>query len=591
MTIEESFEIALSYWLTIKPDKEGAPDLSMGKFTIDGNDPLVLQLSQSVSDNSDLLPFLDFQKLLLSTPEKPVAPKLGDPVFDPPNISYNSPLEQKVAAVYRFKQAEQDYEKRYARYQEIFERPRALVSGYRSNPDGYLDYVRSTLSDDSQGDPNSFFFKPRAFHIAEDVRRKHTFIAAGTGSGKSELIKFLIRHYETVNKNTAVILIDPHGPLAKDVALYSEHLDNDRLVYIDVRLSPGHHAVFNAFEVKDKSEQSLEIQSEHLVAAFEQIVGGFSENMEALLIPCLTLLLHKDGSDLSDIIPLLDNKRNQDLIRYGQTQLPYEEHRKFFKYGFFSNNYDSSKDALNNRFQSLLSIPTIKRFTCGPSTFDLEDLIEQKKIIVFNLPRSKVSKKAIKVIGQFITAYVQGYTMRRQDIPNNPMTPVHFFVDECQYFISSTTEEILGESRKFELYLTLATQRTKQVGNDLLDTILGNVACFFVGKSKGQTLSKMSDQLDIDKTEIKNLAVGNFYVSQESKLPTKTKLPEVGQKFAMTKKQWETVKAEQLKRYYKPIENNFEREHQSPKQSSSKPRHKKPGIVFPGAPPKPNPKP
>jgi len=52
---------------------------------------------------------------------------------------------------------------------------------------------------------------------------------------------------------------------------------------------------------------------------------------------------------------------------------------------------------------------------------------------------------------------------------------IHLFADECQYFVSPTIKQIMGEARKFGLYATLATQRTEQVGKDLLDAIFGNV--------------------------------------------------------------------------------------------------------------------
>ncbi len=554
---------ALENWLAIEPDEDGEADIAMGAFTL-GNNPVLLQsLYAEITPHEDLIAYKTFQKLLLSHNEKPSPPERSDPAFDPPDVKYNSEAEHRVAVAYRFKQAQKDYEKRYARYQTTFAQPRALVSAYRANPDGYLDYCQDALGhalqSGSPSDSGEIFFISRPFKISAAARRRHSFLTGGTGSGKSEALKYLIRHYETKNTETSVIVIDPHGKLAREVAKFEEHKDSDRLVYIDPNISSDYHCVINPFETEDISISGLETQSAQLMAAFEQILSGFTLNMESLLLPCLSLLLHRPDSDLSDFVRFMDKKRNADLIHYGAEHLPFDEHRAFFEHQFHSSHYDSTREALRNRFQSMLNIPTIKNFTCGPSTINLAKLIDDKKVIVFNLSVSGASKGATTVIGQFITALVQGYAMRRERQPKNPKTPIHFFADECQYFVSNTTEEILGESRKYGLFLTLATQRTEQVGAKILDAIMGNVGLFLVGKNRGKTVTKMSGEINIIGDDIRGLPTGNFYVGQTGRISIRTKLPLIGNKFAMTASEWKALKSHQIKTYYRPASKRVER--------------------------------
>ena len=47
--------------------------------------------------------FAEYQRLQNTSPEKPVEPQLDDPVFDPPSIKYEKPLDRKVARVLRYK--------------------------------------------------------------------------------------------------------------------------------------------------------------------------------------------------------------------------------------------------------------------------------------------------------------------------------------------------------------------------------------------------------------------------------------------------------------------------------------------------------
>lgn len=568
-SLQNIFLEALDSWLNIAADDEAASDIHVGEFKLGANPALIHDLCDQITPHEDLMSYKTFQKLLLSHNEKPTRPNEDDPSFDPPDIKYNSETERQVARAYRYKQAIKDYEKRHTRHQETFAQPRASVQGYRANADGYMDYCQNALCGGHEGDKVSasdeIFFISRPLKISEAARRRHSFLTGGTASGKSEALKHLIRYYETKNIDTCVMVLDPHGKLAREVARFEDHKTSNRLVYIDPNLSEKCHVVLNPFETDDSSVSGLETQSAQLMAAFEQILSGFTLNMESLLLPCLSVLLHRPNSDLSDFVRFMDKKRNADLIHYGAEHLPFDEHRSFFEHQFHSAHYDSTREALRNRFQSLLNIPTIKQFTCGQSTINLPKLIDQKKVIVFNLSVSGASKTATRVIGQFITALVQGYAMRRDRMPKNPKTPIHFFADECQYFVSGTTEEILGESRKYGLYLTLATQRTDQVGAKILDAIMGNVGLFLVGKNRGKTVTKMSGEINIDGDDIRGLPTGNFYVGQTGRISVRTKLPLIGSKYAMSARDWKIVKAEQIKRYYKSTPKTQPRKQQAPR--------------------------
>ena len=386
------------------------------------------------------------------------------------------------------------------------------------------------------------------------ARRRHTFITGGTGSGKSETIKYLIRQGLLQNTQSAMIVLDPHGALVNAISRLPQLLNSDRLVFISPTLSNNHRVTINPFECSDTSESGIEVQSAHLVAAFEQILGGFTLNMNSLLAPVISVLLHRENSDFSDLVRFLSSEHNKDLVKYGQRQMPYDEHRRFFTEQFHSRHYDGTKEALRNRFQSFLNVPTIKRFTCGHSTLSLESQIDNQKIILFDLSVSSTSKNATVILGQLITALIQGYSIRRQRYQGNAKTPIHLFADECQYFISHSTEIILGEARKFGLYLTLATQRTQQVGDQILDAVLGNVGVFLTGKSRGKTLKKMASELDIATEEIKYLRTGQFYLSIQERQAEKIKVPFTGYKGAMTIQQWHRVRDQQLQQYYQPLE-------------------------------------
>ena len=528
--------------------------LEIGTFTVESCYALHLMLSNQVAKESNQIPSqLQFQKWFQTSYLPPVEPDPNDSEFNPPGIWYNTPQEREIARALRYEKAKKKYEKKNLQYRQKQERIRAILSTYRADGGGYLQYILDSMSNHYPDFAKDFFFKPRTFHISETARRRHTFITGGTGSGKSETLKCLVRHYLTDNTDTSIAVLDPHGKLALEIARFNQFSENDRLVLIDANLSDEYSVTINPLEVSDKSEAGLETQCAHLTAAFEQILGGFTQNMHSLLPPVISVLLHREYSDLTDLVRFLDDNQNKDLLDYAKTQMPYEEHRRFFEHQFHSPNYESTKDALRNRFQSFINIPTIKRFTCGRSTVNLEKAIDEKKVIIFNLSVTSASQSTTKILGQFITALLQGYSMRRERFKNNPKTPIHLFADECQYFMSSTTESILGESRKYGLHLTLATQRTEQVGEKILDAILGNVGVFLVGRNLGKTMKKMSSELEIAKDDIRSLKTGDFFLSALNRLPIKIQVPFTGDKHKMDAKKWNQLRQQQLGKYYRSI--------------------------------------
>ena len=171
-------------------------------------------------------------------------------------------------------------------------------------------------------------------------------------------------------------------------------------------------------------------------------------------------------------------------------------------------------------------------------------------MVVFHFDQEQQSKEAIRTIGQLINAYLVSFAMAQAP---GQRTPIHLFADECQYFVSPTIEEIMGETRKFELYATLATQRTNQVGKDLLDAILGNVGCYMIGRNKGKTAEVMGHEQPISADDIKALKPLHFYQIELDREPVLTKIPVVSgnPKHTLSGEDWLKVLLAQGRIYYR----------------------------------------
>ena len=82
------------------------------------------------------------------------------------------------------------------------------------------------------------------------------------------------------------------------------------------------------------------------------------------------------------------------------------------------------------------------------------------------------------MLGSLLVTKFQLDAMSRADTPNKNRTPAYMYVDEFQNFATESFTDILSESRKYGLSLTLANQHISQLSDPVAQSIFGNVATF-----------------------------------------------------------------------------------------------------------------
>ena len=190
----------------------------------------------------------------------------------------------------------------------------------------------------------------------------------------------------------------------------------------------------------------------------------------------------------------------------------------------------------------------MRRFTCRKSSFDLGQVLDSGKVLVVCFDPSKQSSDTIRTIGQLLNAAILSHVLGRTPYKRQP---IHLFVDECQYFVSPTIADILGESRKFGLYATLATQRVERLDPDLQDAILGNVGTIWVGASRHTTAEKLAKETDLSAEQTRTLPNLSFYRVAGEKPATRQRLRFLGRRYVMNPIAWTKVTRQQVKQYYR----------------------------------------
>ncbi|MBF0276066.1 MAG: DUF87 domain-containing protein, partial [Nitrospinae bacterium] len=409
-------------------------------------------------------------------------------------------------------------------------------------PDTYFNALQHSGIDIAR-----FFEKPLPLFITENSRKMHSQISGQSGSGKSELIKVIVHHYLKYN-NAAVVIIDPKNDFAEQVAKWRENFNSDKLIYIDPDLSAQAVPVINPLELirhpnAKEHEKNIGILSEQLVDALEQLLRGtsFSENMRGTLKYCLPVLIELEGATLHDLGRFMQDDSNGDLVELGRKSANLST-QQFFE-TFHSKALAPTKHAIYMKISSLLSNNVFAQVVASSkSTIDLEQALNEKKLVVFNLAKGAMGKDSSRAFGLFMVAMIQGIALRRAKLPKAQRVPVHTFIDESQNYISPSVEEILTESRAYGLHLTLASQVVGQKMDSTLKNILMKNTDIKV-QGKG------------DEPPYSRLKTGDYFIkvgkSTEFRFSGLTHLLDC--KNAMTVVQWEAEKQRQIDRYYKPL--------------------------------------
>lgn len=397
--------------------------------------------------------------------------------------------------------------------------------------------------------------------------KKHWYIVSSSWWGKSEFIKLLFyRELITKKPKGSLILIDPHGDLAEEIAklkpIKNRKLAN-RVVYIDPSLDPNHSPSINPFEITDRSEKNIALMTQELKSIFSVLLqkANLTGQMDAILSPCIATLLRRPNSSFSDLQRFMDDDNNHDLVEYWASSSNLQ-HSLLFQTKFHSKLYAATKHGLYTRLQVLLNEPVFQNLISNKTTLDLKKLINQKKIILFKLSLWESWSESVQSYGRFIVGLLRIIAFQRSNIPQPFRTPTYLFIDEFQNFLSEDIEKALTQLRKYWLHLILANQYIGQQISPAVQKTLFASDVIIAGKNERQSISAISREMNISKFEMMSLRVGQFYIKSSSKSITRIKTPKLllKENYTIDDNLWYLIKDRNLRKYYRSL---------SPKQHAS----------------------
>ncbi len=148
---------------------------------------------------------------------------------------------------------------------------------------------------------------------------------------------------------------------------------------------------------------------------------------------------------------------------------------------------------LNKVGQFLVNLPLRNIIGQSRSTINLKEIMDGKKILIANLSKGKIGEDNTSLLGSLLLTEIWLTALGRAEIPEVNRTPFYLYVDEFHSFVTSSFADILSESRKYHLSLTVSHQHLLQIDEKVRAAIFGNVGSiisFRVGAEDAEYLAR-----------------------------------------------------------------------------------------------------
>ncbi len=310
------------------------------------------------------------------------------------------------------------------------------------------------------------------FGIKVDDRRRHTYIVGKSGVGKSVLLENMI--INDIAAGRGVIVIDPHGELAdKVLECIPENRIDDVIVFDPAdREFP---IAFNVLEVEDEDFRGTVASG--FVGIFKKMFGNsWGPRLEHILRNTVLALLESPNPTMLGIPRMLTDAafRNQIL---GYVKDPVIKDFWIKEWGSMDQKLQvEAMGPVLNKVGQFLSSTMVRNIIGQPkSKIDIRRIMDEQKILIVNLSKGKIGEDNMALLGAMFVTKTYLAAMSRANVAAGQRPDCFLYVDEFQNFATDSFANILAESRKYNLALTMAHQYVDQLADEVKSAVIGNV--------------------------------------------------------------------------------------------------------------------
>lgn len=337
------------------------------------------------------------------------------------------------------------------------------------------------------------------FGIKDRDRRRHLWAIGKTGTGKSTLIANMA--IDDLKKGRGVAIIDPHGDLSETILDYVPASRINDVIYFNP-IDRERPVRLNVLEVKNPAQRELVVSG--IVAIFNKLYGhSWGPRLEYILRNTLLALSEIPGMTLVDVPRILTD---QSFRQNAMTKLTDPVIKRYFENEFNKMPEKMLQESIApilNKVGQFISSPLIRAIIERPeSSIDMEEIMDDGKILIANLSQGKLGEDNAALIGAMLITKFQLAAMNRVDKGELERRDFYLYVDEFQNFATTSFIKILSEARKYKLNLTMANQYMAQIPIEVQKAILGNagsIISFTIGADDARIIMKEFGEVFTDR--------------------------------------------------------------------------------------------
>jgi len=328
------------------------------------------------------------------------------------------------------------------------------------------------------------------FGIKIPDRRYHMYAMGKTGTGKSTMLENMA--IDDIKEGRGLAVVDAHGDLINHIIDYiPEERIKDVVVFSPAdRMFP---VAFNPLETVDPDLKS--IVASGVVGIFKKIFGeSWGPRLEYILRNTVFALLDYPNATMLGITRILVDKDFRNKV---VSQITDPVIKDFFVSEFEQYDPKFRTEAIapiQNKVGQFLSSSTIRNIVGQPkSTINLEDIMDNGKILLVNLSIGEIGEDASALLGALMITKIQLAAMQRATKAEEERRDFYLYVDEFQNFATDSFATILSEARKYHLNLIMTNQYIAQVPEEVIAAVFGNVGTlisFRIGAPDADVLQK-----------------------------------------------------------------------------------------------------
>lgn len=348
-----------------------------------------------------------------------------------------------------------------------------------------------------------------------DILEYNLLALAGTGKGKSSLFAHLARRLFEDRTKRAVVLVDPHGDLARDVlgaVPAARHTDVVYLSLAEQTSPPG----LNFLDMAAGQDRDRVVGT--LLHAFRVWWGGRDESkwgprLENTLQYCLLTLcevnrlrcqadpLHgpERQCTILSVVPLLQRPAYHRALL---AEIRDDDIWSWWK-GYYTRQRDDDQLDISasviTRLSKFRASRLVRRLVGQPvSTLSLPDIIMRGHLLIIDTASGIVGEDTSTLMGSMLLGLLHACIARQAGRPLEERVPVYVFLDEMQKFTGVDLNAMMAELRKYGAHFALATQSfgyLEALDPTLPYTVLANTDHLFAFDMSAQDARRMADEI------------------------------------------------------------------------------------------------